>query len=426
MATNNKVLNVVSWEKVKEMLPNENIHQELIDALDSVCSTLKKSQMDYFYLAEFEFGEYLISKGKLAFENVYINSANNKTTYNFKKDTEYTEDPLGLILEGNLEVFVDNYCNLNRYYVPITIIENGELFGTFGTLDYENNIKIGKKQRDWFVVCGNLATLYVASGLHTNIGGKEALNENIIKFFEQEDVNKKVDPSKWKRFINQYKDTKLNCKVLYFPKHIVDLLLKQNSSIIYKIGWKQAFPLRTVLFNDNEVANAIDKIRSESLKNNRIFLLNTYSFILKAVNGELPAFVPIKENINILENAIKNFSSQNPKVKPTFNQFLYRTVPKNEIGLLFLYCLPILNNYKISSLNDLLSDIKKINDEVKSNEYKVWEFIEGYNNTRAKDSLVKHFDKLKTEYLSKYFDTDKSKIVLTSNEFSNIILIKRK
>lgn len=419
-------MKIVSWEEVKKMLPKRNTHQDLIDAIDAICKPLKKSEKDYFYLAEFEFGEYLINKGKIAFTNPTIKSVyTNLTEIKTKDDLFYTDDPLGFIVKGNLEVFVKNRCGTEDYFVPITLINEGELFGTFGTLDKFAEIKKQPLQRDWFVVSGNLATLYTATGLHTNAGGKELLPETIEALFD----GKILSPTKWISFINHYKDKNWTVQVIYFPKHIIDLILKSHSELMFKIGWKQAFPLRTVLLSDNEIANVIDKIKSQNLNYNRIFLLNTYSFILKAINGELNAFTPLLDKEHFINNAIANFKTKNKtqEAKLSFLPFIYNEIPKNGFGLLFLFALPVLNEYSVDSLASLMKDLKKINDKVSNSKYKIYEYIEAFNNQRSKtDANVKHHNVLKKDYLAKIFNLPDNTITLTSKEFSNIILIKRK
>ena len=155
-------LQIKSWAEVSEMLPKEAQETEFVVAVNKIAEDLAGTNKDYVYYTEFEFGKKLIDKGKIDLSQFTIDR--NKydiTTTNFKTDLDYSVDPLGIVIEGFIEAFVETICNTQKFRVPIKTIPSGEVFGTFGTLDNYCGITNKYGEREWFVASGNVSSLWV-------------------------------------------------------------------------------------------------------------------------------------------------------------------------------------------------------------------------------------------------------------------------
>lgn len=421
MNNNSKILEIVSWQSVKEHLPDNSVHTDFITALENVCEELKAEQKDYFYLAEFEFGEKLINKGSINIKTPSIKpNYSDIKKINFNDDMNYSSDPLGLVLDGYLEIYVENKCDKKKIRVPLAMINRGELFGTFGTLDLYSGITDKLEERDWFVASGNLASLCVATSLHNSE------NDYLDGSLREDFLNEEIVIDKWINFINFYKNTNWTVKVVYIPKHIINAIEKKCIQSLFKIGWQQSYPLRNVLLANNTITNTIARITTK-LNHDKLFLNDLYNFILKAISGQLNCFIPIVNENHFIQNAIDNFYTSNSINKNTisFLAFQYKQIPEKGFGILPLFQLPVLNEYRIESLTKLFEDLHKIDALVSDTKYKIMRHIEGFNNLRSQTKYIKHHQLLKDNYLSKAFKIESHKISLTSKEFSNIILIKR-
>lgn len=336
-----------------------------------------------------------------------------------------------MVLSNYIEVYLENRHHTSNYRVPLNIIKEGELFGLFGTLDLFSKIGQTKvNQRDWFAGAGNISSLLVASPFHIS-GEKEALDDSIKSFF-----NKEIIPEKWEKFINFYRDEKWVVDIVYFPHRIIDLIQNKGSDILYFEGWKQSYHLRNAILFDPSITNNIRLIGTELLHHDRIFLNAIYNYIYNVIYNNAPAFIPLEENEHFFFKAFENF-----KAKSCFNTdsilvhpFKFGVIEEGKFGILPVFMLPIIYNYKIESLNKLLNDLKKINKKVED-KFKIFDFIEGYGPTGGgaskqqdkKDKnefLIKEPKEFKEKYKVKLDGLEKMNT--TSKEFSNIIVIKDK
>lgn len=431
-----KKIKVISWDEAKKMLPESHPNKAFCELVSQVCESLKSDNKDYVYHIELEFGDKIIEKGsRFDFKaNGFSIKPNVKYSPNniqdFNDDLIYTNDPLGMVLSNYIEVYLENIHHISKYRVPLNIIKEGELFGLFGTLDIFTKIGQTKvNQRDWFAGAGNISSLLVASPLHIS-KENEALDDSIKPFFCKEIV-----PEKWEKFINFYRDEKWLVDIVYFPHHIIDLIQNKSSDILYFEGWKQSYHLRNVILFDPSITNSIRLIGTELLHHDRIFLNTIYNYIYNVVYNNAPAYIPLDEKEHFFFKAFEKFKSQS-----VFNMdsvlvypFKFDVIEEGKFGILPIFMLPIIYNYKIESLNKLLNDLKKINKKV-DDKFKIFDFIEGYGPTgggaskqigkKDKDEfLIKEPKEFKEKYKP---HLEGIKIMnTTSKEFSNIIVIKR-
>lgn len=431
-----KQISVLSWTDALKQFPHLDNNTDFCAIITQICSNLNTIQKDYVYHAQFEFGEKLIDKGCFPIDEFKLENNNFRLTQkDFEEDFEYSKDPLGIVCDGFIEVYIENECDMNTYKVPLNVIKNGELFGLFGTLDKFAGIDNDIKNRDWFVTAGNISSLIVASPFHIN-SLNDVLDFNVKDFFKKD----KIEIDKWIKFINHYKEDSWSVDIIYFPKRIIDLLKVEYSGILYKEGWKQSYSLRNVLLSDPAVTNKIEKITTK-LNHEKIFLNSLYNYLLKVINNEAGIFVPLQDLNHYFFKALNNF-----KTNTEFNTddigclpFNFDLLKDNNFGILPIHLLPVSNAYKIQSLNLLLNDLTKIDESLSVPEFQIMSHIRGFGNTgnvsgkekntgdKKRKSKVKWLVEerliFKENFLKDTFDIELDKINLTSKEFSNLLII---
>lgn len=432
-------LQIKPWKEVFNMLSEDDKVSKFVETMNIIANELKKDKKNYVYYTEFEFGKILIDNGKInlgQFE--YDKNDFNVFQSTINDDLNYSPDPLGIIVDGFVEIFVENKCHDSKYRVPLNKINKGEVFGTFGTLDYFFDIEKKHIERDWFVASGNVASLWVATSLH-NSNEKALLENNLRPKFNRDSIH--ID--KWVDFINTYKDDSWKVKVVYFPFHIIKILQEKYSSILFETGWKQSYPLRHVLLSDNTINNIIATEITEILSHDKIFITNLYVYLLSVVNSESKCYIPLIDNKHYFYKVLDNFKNRcSSQVNFHFLPFHLGLISDSEYAILPVRLIPILFNYKIYSLNELLNDLKLV-DYYMPDKYKIMNYIEGFGNdgnkTELKDEngnkkkkkspieiLVQKPAILKSKYLTHTFSIPSDEINLTAKEFSNILLIKRR
>ena len=420
-------IKIVSWEEVKGLVSKKNTDVDFLNAINAIYDKQENTKK-YCFLAEFEFGVYLINKGKIDFANLELIENNNFKT-NLENDLHYTEDPLGLVLDGQIELFFENNSNdTHTYKVPITTIKTGNLFGTYGTLDFKFNIKYSSKSRNWFAVSGSGNNIWVATSLHTN-ADSELLEELQIKFFSNK---KKIEIDKWNLFLNKYLNNITKTKVIYFPKHLIEEIFKNINNPLIKIAWEQTLELRGSFLKDNTVTN---KILGHSIKyfHKEYFIIEFYDYLVKVTKGEAQCLLPIKKNTNhIIKEAFTEFKKKSKKSKLIgYVPFEYGKLDyDNNFGILLLPMLPLKNDYKQDSLKKLIKDLFEIS-KIQEPENKLMDFVLGCqkkNQIKPEETLHKYVIEHKV-FIKSYLcqvNEEYSNANFGSAEFSSFIIINKR
>ncbi len=138
----NKKISVTTWADISAKVPKNSPNREIYSALDQVSKSLSDPGGNYVYIVRFEFGDKIITNGRFEKDDMEMeNNAWNKTLFDFKTDVNYSDDPLGIVLNNYVEVYTENKSitdknQIYQYTIPLKIIGKGDLFGLFGTLDY--------------------------------------------------------------------------------------------------------------------------------------------------------------------------------------------------------------------------------------------------------------------------------------------------
>lgn len=452
-----KEIKVLSWKTTRELLVKENnsLNIEFLNILTEISEILESESNDYVYYLKLGYGDVIIDKGKTFLnrsklfnekENIQIiGGTYGKAKKDFENDVLYSDDPLGIVLTNQIEVFTDNRSlgsnNSGTYTVPLNIIRSGEMFGVFGLLDYISGINMNDSTRDWYARAG-IISYSIAFPFHnafetdllshgskfSHLSGKEFKEEKTAG-------DNKVE------FIKTYLDD-WNIEIAYIPKHYfnsdkvpAELKLKAIN-ILYKIGWEQSLSLRNSMFEDTTIINLISKQRKGRFKHEKNFLSILYQYLSNAYSGNALVMRPLVDKKNVIVKAISHFEEENQAYFNNINRckkplpFIFSRIKSdNDWGLVSIYHLPIIYNYEIQSLNVLLNDIGIINQLIEgsykiNNDYKIVPLI-GFGNTGNRSTRVK-VNKRKPLYklVAKSFQEKVNKVSLNSKEFSNLLLIK--
>jgi len=432
-----KEINVLPWIEAEKLLSNnKTLNSDFLKIVSEICQYLKKDKNDYVYHMKLPFGEKIIDKGSIFIESCFVKENSfQKTKEDFFNDIQYSSDPLGIVLKNHLEVYTENKSNNVKYTFPLNILRQGDIFGVFGVLDFLSEIKSVSIDREWFVRAGNVS-FGVSFPFH-NRNELQLLEHNNFDHLSGRNEKTEQSPGDNKvAFIRNFVDD-WYAEIAYFPKHFFDnipesLMLKFQNQL-YKIGWNQSAPLRNDLFEDTTVFDMLSspyfKVRHE-----KTFLNILYHYIKNTAFGLTYIMRPLTED-HIINIALKRFKEQNDNYFSSNKSneplpFIYsRLENENDWGLVSVYHLPIMYNYEVHSLNNLLKDIDDINKKIEgnlniSNHYKL-QYLEGYGNTGGRSVVRSKKTDIIRKRLSEIFRVDISRVNLNSKEFSNLLLIKK-
>lgn len=444
-----RVIQAISWAKARKILnkktnlPNE----EFLTIMDEISEFLKTENKDYLYHLKLEYGDKVIDKGSIYLDDVEVlGNEYQKSRLDFEKEVLYSDDPLGIVLSNYLEVFTVNDSkgegsNGESYTIPLNMILEGDLFGVFGILDAITDVKLACTEREWYVRAGNVS-FCIAFPFHNSfesaLFNMETDYSHLSSFKEDSNETSPGD-SKVKFISDLIKDWYAD--IAYIPIHYTqDLPQDLKGKLLpklFEIGWKQSSYLRKSMFEDTTVSGIISSYTKRDIRHDKIFLGILFNYLFGLKSGDSLVMKPlscdhvINDALNALKELEKSYFNSPRSNEPL--PFIFGPLEDNEDwGLVSVYHIPILHKYHIKSLNSLLKDFArikhKIKKEVKNHEKYLNNLpnIEGYGNTGNRpdsEVIVRKSDDLK-ERLTTIFDIDRSKINLTSKEFSNLLLIK--
>lgn len=376
---------IESWSKVYKELPINNDNIGFFKLLNTIYKRLDIAEQ-FVYFVDYEFGDRIIKNGKIRIDDFKLTNPDNifnRNNENFKEDINYSSDPLGIITKNEAWIVSsDDKVRLGK-------LEEGQLFGVFGTLDFLNFEKsdlYGNK--DWSLISGdcsfhlffNFALNEVEERFREIYLRKEGdtLIKRSGKYIYDDD---KTILQKNIEFVKLLNKESSKTRVIYLPKHILNFnrkdLKNEDTSIlkainyIYQKGWEQSKPIRSSLFEDDNLNKSIKKI---SFLYKEDYLIPLYVYCYHVANGEKEAMSPlIDSDINEL-GYIEQFKKLNSNVY--FNRekdflpviFKYKKLlNKKDFGVISTKHLPIPGipqDFFKKKFPDIINDIEKIKSEL--------------------------------------------------------------
>lgn len=433
-----KQISVLSWDNALKLLSPKKRNTEFCTIISAVSEDLKKQNKNYVYFIQFEFGDKIIDSGSIiSFDEYAIENKMQgvtKTLQDFKNDLSYSNDPLGMVVQNHLEVYSENDLlnssglKLNTYRVHLNTINEGGLFGVYGTLDYFNADE-SKNASDWNVLAGNSCFEILFPFENDTVISEicKPLNGN-AKF-----LNKKIASNVEEKikFIKQYigtcnKDWRTG--VIYFPFHYISAKNLPLNINLYKTGWDQSKSSRNFLFENKVLTDIIYSLDSTvSFKHNKHLLNLILHYIIKSSNGEAYVLKPLKDNNHILNIALEKFKEdifsflhKGQKFVPVI--LYYDKLNERDFGCIPVDSIPILLNYSQINLNNLEADLFEIRD--RANNVSLPSFYatadKGSGNDRRKGR--KDFE----ASIKSLLNLKDYKVSLTTKWLSNFIVIETK
>jgi hypothetical protein len=444
---------ILSWDEAQRNFSNKNLNKEFRALITAIVKKLGKSK-NYVYSVELKFGDKVIENGAMNFDKYEIEKNDfGVTPAIFKRDINYSEDPLGIVVKNHLEVYSINDCeNRERqittflsdkkhirhepeYNVPLNVIEEGDLFGVFGTLDFITGIKTSLNTGlDWYVVAGNATFLIDLPIFHSKMG---KMKPDLMEIFnEHGHKNEKYYPGKEQiEFVKKYAPN-FRTNIVYFPKHffeIKDVKLKQQLEYALLLkGWQQYSPLRHFIF-ENKVLG--DILRDSNLKNNPQFILQLFEHLKNITNEKAFALYPLnrKTNKHVLLDAIESFKleyenyyNKNKALEPV--AYIYKRNKFATFCILSLTNLPILRNYKFTTLNEVIDDLNTIERKMRKAKHAAYTIgtIEGFGATGNQTENKLNIKELPCfqRMIADHLEIESQKLVPAFGQFSNVIVVK--
>lgn len=370
-----KKIMVISWDDAMSMIPTSNLNEDLCTLISDMCKDLKRSQKNYVYHIQLDFGEKFIDKGRrIQFEKDHILenkiSNINKNKADFISDLEYSKDPLGMVLKNHIEIYSENELlkiSNSKYRVHLNTIKSGGLFGLYGTLDFLNG-NISDDEQDWYAMAGNSCFEILFPFLSNTDYGKIDNDRNENRHFLNKQIATNVDEKVafFKKYINII-DNNWKTDIIYFPKHFLECENFKFRIELFKIGWAQSRVSRNFLFENKAISDVIDDVDTISaLKNNKHLLNFLLDYIIKAAKGKAFVLKPLNNENHILHAALSKFkddiSFYIEKKSSCVPAILYydTIVGKRDWGCFAIDRIPILLNYPKIILNDLEKDLNEI------------------------------------------------------------------
>lgn len=383
---NNINVKIESWRCIYKRLPINNNNKNFIKLLNKSFLSLSEDKQ-YVYLANYKFGKKIINEGnapKDYFSLTNIINPFSKDNSNLINDLDYSRDPLGIIIK-NEAVIVSNSDKTR-----LGLLEEGQLLGVFGTLDYLNFEKsdvVGKQ--DWNVYSGDSSFHFIFSFL---LSANDLVKKRFLKSFfrTKNDTNKSLIKEDGKYVYDKRKSLiqknislieelgieTSNTEIVYLPKHIFNQIQPntlQNQLLnlnvryfLYQKGWEQSKEIRDYLFEDGVINDEIKNI--EDLYNKET-LLELYALCYHISKGEKDVLMTLT-NEDIKEKQYfrsfkalneGHFDSNNPDYPLILKHKKLKS--KNDIGVISLNHLPFKNTTVFKDLKqtiDGINEIKKV------------------------------------------------------------------
>lgn len=377
---------IESWSSIYKKLPINNNNKNFIKLLNESFLSLSEDKQ-FVYIADYKFGRKIINEGNAPKDYFYLTNINNtfsRDNLNFRNDLDYSTDPLGIIIK-NEAVIVSNSDKTR-----LGLLEEGQLLGVFGALDYLNFEKsdVGGK-KDWNVYSGDSSFHFIFSFL---LSANDLVKKKFLKSFfrTKNDTNKSLIKENGKYVYDKRKSLiqknislieelaieTSNTEIVYLPKHIFNqiqpntlqnqLLSLNVRYFLYQKGWEQSKEIRDYLFEDGVINDEIKNI--EDLYNKET-LLELYALCYHISKGEKDVLMTLTDEDVKEKQIFRSFKTLNEghfdSTNPDYPLILKhkKIKSKNDVGIVFLNHLPFKNTNPFSDLKQTingLNEIKKV------------------------------------------------------------------
>ncbi|HYV53018.1 MAG TPA: hypothetical protein VE933_00405 [Chitinophagaceae bacterium] len=273
---------------------------EIIDFtfhIDKVAGQLEEKYCDYVYEMVFDYGDRIIEDGQAVFlkkENLNKIKVIDETGFKRKKGEivsgtdsrnkmqliddcdPNTDFPLSIVTENFIEVFTGHATGFGKYSdyyeFPLNIIEQGNFFGVWGSLDFISE-NVNKKLQKWHAVAGRrsfVSTMfnveYISNDYLKFINSLVAGYEFQLNTQDQSEIYKKS--SYFNDFFSCFikkviRDSSLDwkTKIIIFPHFYYksaekDSVIEKLQLLLFKKGWSQSKRLRDSLWDDKTLHKA--------------------------------------------------------------------------------------------------------------------------------------------------------------------------
>lgn len=201
-----------TWQDVAQSVKQEN--KELFDAIEDIVSV-----DDVFYEGTYCYGENILLNGKVQ-------------TNGILDDLNYAHIPLSIVLSNNVELYIDNSTRT----IPLNLLHQGDIFGTYEILDALCNINAKPL---WSITAGS-KSIFCLQKL-TEVSRLKKLQQH---FHLKNDIFPATYHHHYHLFKAIAESQSWTCKILFFPKSIVEPVIKRKPShhlltdFITQYSWK--------------------------------------------------------------------------------------------------------------------------------------------------------------------------------------------
>lgn len=454
-----KTVQVKSWEEASLSLVREN--NSILNILDSIAKQLKKSNRDYVYVADFEYGENVITKGHARITEISDDKVSkNGYNSNISIDLGYSKDPLALVSKNYFEVHGKNrsrhLTRLNNkafeYDVPLNIIKEGDFMGVFGTLDYVFSDSKSDIEAEWYVTAGRVSFCVTLPELGKTLLRTVNNPEWFDEYYNPSNENNKIPPlEKHRILINniiRHFDKKWHGSLIYFPAHFLQKSCHDTDVFLNKIkeiGWEQVSPIKNYLFENKAIWDML--ISHDDHDYDDYFFTFFYDYLIQASKGNsylLRLNVDKNDILNeCLQEIIENgYFKSNKGCAPLI--FTYEKLEKDgDWGICPVHFPPVINFFHPMKLDEIRWKLNMISSKLKNNPNRLTGY-EAYqtdikSGSDFKENEVRYNGVFKRHYLSDYIKSkvsnsegcieEKEILSLVNLEhpfFQNFILLKKK
>src|SRR5690349_10637566 len=103
-----KTISVISLDEILSVFPKDSPDIDFFNELLAIGRNLSESS-NYVYKVSLQFGDEIISKGHMPFDNFSVaQNKYGKSLADFKSDLSYSTDPLGIVLTNYIEIYTIN------------------------------------------------------------------------------------------------------------------------------------------------------------------------------------------------------------------------------------------------------------------------------------------------------------------------------
>lgn len=289
----------VSWEEAAEDI--KKINQDFADVLKRIVQH-KRGRTPKLFIANYQFGQLIIDKGRFL---PPCGSGKCAACEEVSRQAGYIQIPLTLVLEGTVEIFVEEGLegpaigvNPDRYEncrtIPLRILGRGgknEPFGTFEVVDYLDRRE--PSPASWSVSSGARSLLILSplgdvGRLRRKIKAISNLPEPTLKSFKY--------PYNHYNFISRLtKSSNWKTRLLILPKDWITETDPQFRDLIRKLAWQQSQNLRNSSsdlysfrkhFKNCSAGTSLDTY-------GEIHVFETMVHLIAVARGDMPAFRPV-------------------------------------------------------------------------------------------------------------------------------------